>query len=154
MLDGYISDLEKGDVFRPIEFEVTSLMATQYAHGVEQTHELFHSANNPLSRQVRPITAVHADKMKLLDANCLMEQRITGGRGPDWRIHFEHDAESIEPVFVGDTIRVSGRIADRYWKRGREYLLYEIEVHHADGRLLIRYRDRTLLRYRKKEETE
>lgn len=152
MLDGYISDLEKGDVLRPVEFDVTELMASEYAHGVEIEDELFHSDHNALGRQMRPHTAVHADKMRLLDENCTKEQRIAGGRGPDWRIHFEHETTVYEPVFVGDRIKVSGKIIDRYWKRGREYLHYELNIDHADGRRLILYRDRTLLRYRKSEE--
>jgi hypothetical protein len=43
---------------------------------------------------------------------------------------------------------VSGRILERYVKRDRVYLHYQIEVHTADGRLVTEYTDRTLLKYR------
>lgn len=152
VLDGYISDLQKGDVFRPVEFEVTPVQAAEYAHGVEENSEFFQSTANPLGRQVRPPTAIHTDKMRLLEANCLKERRVSGQKGPHARIHYVYDATFFEPVYVGDRIRLSGRIADRYWKRGREYLHYEIDVHHVDGRHLAHYSDHTLLRYQKDEE--
>lgn len=152
MLDGYISDLEKGDVFRPIEFEVSELGVTEYAHGNEQTTEFHHSSANPMGRQVRPPTAVHTDKMRLIEANCTKERRISGEVGPDARVHYEYQVEFHAPVFVGDRIKVSGRITDRYWKRGREFIDYEIHVDHADGRKAAVYHDTTLLRYRKNEE--
>lgn len=152
MLDGYISDLEKGDVFRPIEVEVTPLGVSEYAHGNEQTSEFYLSAANPLGRQVRPPTAVHTDKMRLIEANCLKERRISGEVGPDARVHYEYHAEFFEPIFVGDRLRISGKITDRYWKREREFIHYDLEIHHEDGRLMAIYRDKTLLRYRKREE--
>ena len=149
MLDGYISDLEVGDVFRPIEVDVSALGVAEYAHGNEQTSEFYMSAANPMARQVRPPTGIHTDKMRLIEANCLKERRISGEVGPDARVHYEYHAEFYEPIFVGDTIRVSGKIPERYWKRHREFIHYELEIHHEDGRLLARYKDKTLLRYRK-----
>lgn len=148
MLGGYISDLEKGDVFRPIEFEVTALGASEYAHSNEQNHEFFHSAANEFGKQVRPPTAIHTDKMRILEANCTKERRIAGEVGPDARIHYEYNVEFFEPVYVGNRIRVSGRITDRYMKRGRDFIEYDLELHHADGRRLAHYHDITLLRYR------
>ena len=37
MLGGYISDLEAGDVFEPVEYVLTAFMASEYAHGVEES---------------------------------------------------------------------------------------------------------------------
>ena len=47
MLGGYISDLEKGDVFKPVEYVITPFMCSEYAHGTEETSEFFHSAQQP-----------------------------------------------------------------------------------------------------------
>ena len=44
MLGGYISDLEKGDVFKPVEYVITPFMVSEYAHGVEENSPYFHSA--------------------------------------------------------------------------------------------------------------
>jgi len=147
MLGGYISDLEAGDVFEPVEYVVTAYMASEYAHGVEEGCEWFHSPESPAGRQIRPPTMIHVDKMRLLEKNCLKEQRIAGARGPHARIHYEYHARHHSPAFVGERLIVSGRIADRYVKRGRTYLWYEMEVRTGDGRLVTTYSDRTLLSY-------
>jgi hypothetical protein len=151
MLGGYISDLEGGDVFEPVEYVVTPYMASEYAHGVEDNWEWFHSPHAPGRRQVRPPTMIHVDKMRLLEKNCLKEQRVAGAKGPHARIHYEYHARHHSPAYVGERLIVSGRIADRYVKRGRTYLQYEMEVRTADGRLVTTYTDRTLLQYAPEE---
>jgi hypothetical protein len=152
MLGGYISDLEAGDVFQPVEYVLTPFMASEYAHGVEESWEGFHSNNCPGGRQIRPPTMIHVDKMRILEKNCLKEQRVSGMRGPDARIHYEYHARQHSPAFVGETLIVSGRITDRYIKRGREYIDYYLEVRTSDGRLIVTYTDKTLLRYKLVEE--
>lgn len=153
MLGGYISDLEAGDEFEPVRYTLDPLAVAEYAHGVEDDWEGFHSDSSPWGRQVRPPTMIHADKMRILEVNCPQEPRVAGFRGPDARIHYEYHAKQHSPAFVGEELVVSGRIKDRYVKRGRTYLLYELELHSSDGRLITTYLDRTVLRYRKDEAT-
>ena len=148
MLGGYISDLEKGDVFQPVEYIVSAFMCSEYAHGCEETSEFYHSDRNPLGRQVRPPTMIHVDKMRILEANCAKEQRVSGMKGPDARVHYEYHAKHHGPAFVGERLIVSGNIVDKYVKRGRTYLWYYLEVRTSDGRLVTTYNDQTLLRYR------
>lgn len=148
MLGGYISDLEKGDVFEPVEYVITAFMCSEYAHGCEETSELYHSARNPAGRQVRPPTMIHVDKMRILEANCDKEKRVSGMKGPDARVHYEYHAKHHSPAYVGEKVIVTGHIVDKYVKRGREYLWYYLEVRTSDGRLVTTYNDQTLLRYR------
>ena len=156
MLGGYISDLEAGDVFKPVEYLLTPFMCSEYAHGVETSHEWFHSAQALGRRQVRPPTMIHVDKMRILEANCLKEQRVsaggritTGAKGSDARIHYEYHSRQHSAAYVGERLVVSGKITDKYVKRGRPYLDYYLEVRTADGRLVTTYTDKTLLRYKK-----
>jgi hypothetical protein len=160
MLGGYISDLEAGDVFKPVEYVLTPFMCSEYAHGVETGHEWFHSARAPGGRQVRPPTMIHVDKMRILEANCLKERRVSaGGRittdaaEPDARIHYEYHSRQHSPAYVGERLTVSGRITDKYVKRGRTYIDYYLEVRTADGRLVTTYTDKTLLKYKREKET-
>lgn len=148
MLGAMISDLETGDEFEPVRYTVTSLMTAEYAHGVEETSEWFLSDANPLGRQVRIPLMIHADKMRLLEVNCPAEARLSGVRGPDARVHYEYHARHRSPAYVGEELVVTGRILERYVKRDRVYLHYQMEVHTADGRLVTEYTDRTLLKYR------
>ncbi|MGE0800603.1 MAG: hypothetical protein AB7G13_10930 [Lautropia sp.] len=148
MLGGFVGDLEKGDVFEPVEYVITPFMASEYAHGVEENDERFHASAGPDGRQIRPPTMVHVDKMRLLEQNCPKEKRMSGQQAPDARIHFEYHARHHSVAYVGERIVVSGMITDRYLKRGRTYIDYAIEVRTSDGRLITTYTDRTLLKYR------
>jgi hypothetical protein len=148
MLGGMISDLETGDEFEPVRYTVTSLMTAEYAHGVEETDEWFFSDNNELGRQVRIPLMVHADKMRLLEANCPKEARLSGVHGPDARVHYEYHAKHRSLAYVGEDLVVTGRILERYVKRERVYLHYQIEVKTTGGRLVTEYSDRTVLKYR------
>ena len=150
MLGGYISDLDTGDVFEPVEYELTPFICSEYAHGSEETSEFFHSPLNAAGRQMRSPTMIHADKMRILEKNCLQEQRIAGMKGPDARIHYEYHAKYHSAAYVGETLVVSGRIVEKYVKRGGTYLWYYLEVHTKDGRLVTTYNDLTLLRNKAK----
>ena len=154
MLGGYISDLEKGDVFRPVEYVITSFMCSEYAHGTEETSEYFHSARNPAGRQVRPPTMIHVDKMRILEANCDKEKRVAGMKGPDARVHYEYHAKHHSAAYVGEKVVVTGHIVDKYMKRGRPYLWYYLEVRTSDGRLVTTYNDLTVLRYLREGDTK
>ena len=96
---------------------------------------------------MRPPTMIHVDKMRILEKNCLKEQRVGGAKGPHARIHYEYFARQHSPAYVGERLVVSGRITDRYVKRGRTYIDYYLEVRTSDGRLVTTYTDKTLLKY-------
>ena len=149
MLGGYIHDLDKGDVFKPVSYVLTAFMVSEYAHSLEQNHEFFHSALGPGGRQVRPPTMIHADKMRILEENCTKERRIAGQAAPDWRVHYEYHAKHHGIAYVGDTITVSGRIVDKFIRNGRPFLHYYLEARTGDGRLITTYNDRTCLRYKR-----
>jgi hypothetical protein len=49
-------------------------------------------------------------------------------------------------------LRLSGKVMDRYVKKGRTYIRTVIEIHAAeDGRLMLSYVDTNLLAYRPKQ---
>jgi hypothetical protein len=147
MLGGYISDLEAGDEFKPVTYVLTAFMASEYAHSVEETCEWYHSPLSPEGRQIRPPTMIHVDKMRILEGNCLKERRVSGEIAPDARVHYEYYARQHSPAYIGETLTVSGKITDKYVKRGRTYIEYYLEVRAGDGRLVTTYTDKTLLKY-------
>lgn len=148
MLGKTIGDLEAGDVFKPVEYEVTAFMCSEYAHGVEDNAEWFHSADTPAKRQMRPPTMIHVDKMRILEANCDQERRVSGMKAADARVHYEYHARQHSPAYVGERVVVSGKITAKYVKRGRTYIDYYLEVRTKDGRLVTTYTDKTLLAYK------
>lgn len=148
MIGKTIADLQTGDVFEPIRYVVTPFICSEYAHAMEDSTEWYYSAVAPFDRQLRPPSMIHADKMRILEANCLEERRMAGIRTDDARIHYEYHAKHHSPAFVGEELVVSGGIVERYNKRGGEYLHYELKVETSDGRLVTTYNDLTLLSYK------
>ena len=142
----YVSDLEKGDEFEPYAYSMTPFVVREYAHGVEEAAEIFHGGTEG-SPQLAPPTLIHIDKIRLLKQNC------PGGKGPHARIHYQYSATHHAPVPVNERLVASGRVTDRYEKRGRDYLEITIELRRErDGGLLISYRDTAVLSFQSKEE--
>jgi hypothetical protein len=73
------------------------------------------------------------------------------GSGPDARIHYEFDAVWTDQIKVDDRVTTEGRVARRFTRRDREYVEIEVEMRStADGKVKLRYKDTTVLSYRKK----
>jgi hypothetical protein len=138
-IGGMVTDLDVGDVLGPVEYTLSPFVVREYCHAVELHHDMFQGIED----QVMPPTLIHLDKLRLYRHAC------PGGTGPTARIHYEFDAEVFNEVRVGDRLSVSGVITERYQKKGRDYLVLQMELKRADsGELLIRYVDRVILAYR------
>ena len=51
-----------------------------------------------------------------------------------------NEVEFFNPPIPGKQVRVSGRIADKYWRRDKPYLVIEATAVDEDGRLLEKMR--------------
>jgi hypothetical protein len=143
---GYVSDLEVGDELGPLEYTMSAFMAREYCHANELHHEFLQGTQDP----VAPPTLVHLDKLRLYRHACPL------GVGANARIHYEYDATIHGGIPLGSRLSVAGRITERYRKRGREYVVTEMELRNArDGKLLVEYRDTTVIAFRSAtDETE
>jgi hypothetical protein len=140
----YTSDLTTGDALGPVEYTMSRFIAREYGHA----NELHQPCFQGLDDAIAPPTLVHIDKLRLYKQAC------PGGPGPSARIHYEFDATIHAPVPVGTRIRTRGKVVERYVKKGREYVVTEIEMRAAaDERLLIAYRDTVILSFQAKAAT-
>lgn len=135
----YVSDLEQGDVLGPVDYTMSRFVVREYCHANELHHEFFQGVDG----QVAPPTLVHLDKLRLYRHACPQ------GTGPDARIHYEYDATIHDEVPVDEALTVRGTVTDHYTRRGRDYVVMEIDLtRKSDGKLLIHYRDTAILAYR------
>ncbi|MDQ0315797.1 hypothetical protein [Amorphus orientalis] len=142
---GFVSDLDTGDVLGPVDYTLSSFVVREYSHAVEMHNPCFQGSEG----QVMPPTLIHLDKLRLYRHAC------PKGTGPSARIHFEYDAEVFAPVHVGDQLRVSGVITERYQKKGRDYVVLKMELRRAaTDELLVRYFDRVILSYTPSDDGE
>jgi hypothetical protein len=138
-LNGYVSDLDVGDEIGPLEYTMSPFVVREYCHANELHHDFFQGIDGPLA----PPTLVHLDKLRLYRHGC------PKGTGPHARIHYQYDATIHAPVPVGEKLRVSGKVTERFEKRGRDYVIMVIELRRAaDNALLIEYRDTAILAFR------
>ena len=134
----YTSDLTEGDELGPVEYTMSRFVAREYAHA----NELHQSCFQGLEAPIAPPTLVHIDKLRLYKLAC------PAGAGPSARIHYEFDATMHESVPAGTRVVSHGKVVSRYAKKGREYVVTEIEMRAADDRrLLIGYRDTVILAF-------
>jgi hypothetical protein len=137
----YTSDLDRGDVLGPVDYVMSKFVVREYCHAVEMHQPCFQGRDIVFA----PPTLVHLDKLRLYRHAC------PAGTGPSARIHIEYDATIHAGVPVGVPLRVQGTVAERVVKRGREYIIIDIDLRTAsDNRLLIAYRDTVLISYRGK----
>ncbi|WP_020578854.1 hypothetical protein [Actinopolymorpha alba] len=141
-LNGYVSDLEVGDVLEPVTYEMSSFVVREYCHGVDEFAEEFHSPVGSGGTHYAPPTLAHIDKIRLIKKNC------PGGPGPTARIHYEFHVVQHRLVPVGARLTASGYVSNRYEKKGRVYLEMKIEVRAAStDELLTTYTDTAILSY-------
>jgi hypothetical protein len=134
----YTCDLEKGDVLGPVEFTMSKFVVREYAHAVEMHQPCFQNG----TPRFAPPTLVHLSKLRLYKHAC------PGGAGPSARLHVEYDATIHAGVPVDVPLHVRGVVVERETRRGREYVVMEIELRTvADDRLLVTYRDTIITAY-------
>lgn len=139
----YTTDLDVGDTLGPIEYTMSRFVVREYCHANE-LHQACYQGANP---EFAPPTLVHLDKLKLYKVAC------PAGTGPTARIHYEYDATLHEPIPVGVKLQVSGKVVERFEKRGRTHVIMAIDLcRAADQRLLVSYRDTVIISYSANQE--
>lgn len=74
---------------------------------------------------------------------------LGGGRGG---VATSWDSYIVAPIQLGTTVRCRGKLADKFVKRGRQYVRMEMTVEDAEtGKLLFRHAYESLSRYAKAE---
>ena len=134
----YVTDLAQGDVLGPIEYTMSKFVVREYCHANELHQDCFQN-----DVHVAPPTLVHLDKLRLYKHAC------PAGTGPTARVHYEYDATIHAPIPVGVPLRVTGTVTERYEKKGRQYVVMQIDLATAkDDQPLITYRDTVILAYK------
>lgn len=135
----YVTDLERGDVLGPIDYTMSRFVVREYCHANELHQPVFQHREG----QYAPPTLVHLDKLRLYKHAC------PAGTGPTARVHYEYDATIHAPIPVDVPLRVKGTVTERYEKKGRQYVVMQIDLAiAADNRPLVTYRDTVILAYK------
>ena len=122
-------NLHEGMRLGPIHYVVMPEQARAFAKAVGASNPEFIPDANIGEAIVSPT-------MRLQDYALLIATRLKGGRGG---VHAKHRCEFHEPMRVGQAVKVEGRIAVTYRKRGKFYFTLEYESRDAvTDQLLVR----------------
>jgi hypothetical protein len=135
-----MSDLDVGDELGPLDHVLTPFLVREYAHAVEDVAERHQGTQQPIA----PPTILHAEKKRLLEHAC------PAGVGPTARMHLSYDAAHHAVIPAGATVTASGRVTDRFEKKGREHVVLQIEIRDKQtGQTYITYHDTSIMSYQK-----
>lgn len=121
--------IEIGEEFDPVEYRLTREMILKQAEAVEDY--------NPWYREDSP----YGGPIALPTSTCRDYLPLMLG----WRYTFagiailaKHEAEFLNPARPDSRITVRGKVADKYIKRGRPYIVIECSSVDEEGRQITR----------------
>lgn len=112
------------------EYEITPELVREYSDGVDD-HHAWYTGVSPFGGPAAPALILHSEVYK-----------FGGWYLPNvWgNLHARQEFEQFAPIMAGDRVSTRSTIIDRYVKRGRDYVVNEVQVLSSDGRLLSRGR--------------
>ena len=122
-------NLKAGMRLGPIFYTVPAQQVDSFTHALDDHNPLF-ASSAPGGAPLAPPT------MRLLDYALLIAAHFRGGSGG---VHAKQRMELIEPMRVGQSVRVDGTVTETYRKRGKVYFVLEYEQRDAESsQLLVR----------------
>lgn len=112
----------------PIEEVLTPELVQWYAHALATPNDRWYWYESPLGEPLVPPSVI--------------ENLGLGMRGfrivaPGGSVHAKTEVEHRKPVKVGTRVRLEGRISDKYEKRGKYYLEWEVTVRDETGDVVM-----------------
>ncbi|HEX2172149.1 MAG TPA: MaoC family dehydratase [Dehalococcoidia bacterium] len=123
------------------EFDLTPEMVAEYTHGVDDQTEWWRG-DSPFGGPVAPPLML-SHLMAKVSAN---DFAPTSGR-----VHTSSSTQVVEPVRVGQRIRIEGEITEKYIKRGRRYFRMTCHAFGEAGNELLREERESLFSLQKVE---
>ena len=147
--DRTVPSIAEGEEIAPLEFEVTDEMVDFFVVGIDDRDPWYTEAS-PLGGRIAPPAIVTMMTLRATAAYLYGEWQPLFERPA--LLEYVNDAQHLQPILVGERVRVEGRCVARYEKRGRSYMDFEFEIKGEDGSLRSRLARTTILSYRDDEE--
>jgi hypothetical protein len=124
-------DLQAGDTLPAEEVPVTPEWVATYVASIADATP-WYVERSPFGGPVAPLTLTNADFDRFLRANDFSMSGV---------IPTKTSQEYFGPPMVGSTITVTCRIAERFERKGRDYVTFEFVTTDQNGKVLIKKRD-------------
>lgn len=110
------------------EVEITPELVRTYSEGLRDPNP-WYTDDSPFGGPVAPALILHSAPHRF--SGWYLEN-IYGN------LHARQEWALFAPIMVGETVTLRSLITDRYWKRGRDYVVNEVTIARLDGRPLAR----------------
>ena len=131
------TDVYVGRDYGRHDFVIDTEEVAKYSGAVDD-HNPIYTGASPFGGPVAPALVRHSE---------VYEYRAVNGGVPEWylpnlfgNLHARQEWEFFAPVMVGDALHTRSFIADRYVKRGRDYLVNEVLYFNAGDAIVARGR--------------
>jgi acyl dehydratase len=122
---------EIGDEITPVEMVVTEDMVERHAWANDY-YNTWYLKNSPFNGRIAPPTFLSFDTDIMIWNHFILPE----GKG----IWAKQEFEFIKPLRIGKKIRITGKITDKTYKRGRDHISFEFLVTEEDGTEVVRMR--------------
>ena len=137
------NEAQVGEEFEPVKYIITGEMVERHAEDVCD-HNPWYFEKPPFEEP----TGHHATVMPIAHPSIVTGNyvRLYSSKFPSIGVvHTGAEHEFRLPVPVNRWLTIKGRIADRYTKRGKEYVVLEHETVDEHGNVIVRSRDTLLI---------
>ena len=133
--------IQVGDELGPYEYVVTPEMVQKMTGAIEEPNP-WYLKSSPFGGPIAPPTITGNDYIEVFAT------KYERGRP----IHTKAEHEFLNPIRIGKRLTVRGKIADKYERKGRDYIVIESVTKDEDGVEIVRSRNHLMLSMKKKEE--
>lgn len=127
--------IQVGEELPPFEIELTDELQGRYLLAVDDDNPWYWK-DSPFGGAIAHHSAFDGSPMALVD------QKYEYPFG--W-VHAVQETEFYNPVRLTKKVRITGKIADKYVKRGKEYIVVEALVTDEDGVEIMRSRNHGMI---------
>jgi 3-hydroxybutyryl-CoA dehydratase len=127
-MSGYLryDEVKVGDEFpnEPVIFVVSEAVVDSFLEATDDKNTLFGKSGDDKRRAPSMLASVY-----LIDL-------LTARRNPPGGIHAKQSIQFHQGLTVGDTLSIKGRIAEKYIRKERPYVVSDFEAHNDIGDLV------------------
>jgi acyl dehydratase len=118
--------LKVGEVLGPVTYQITDRVVDSFSQAIEETHPWF-LKTSPFGGRIAQPDLPDTDYGHLM-----------ANQGTSLGYHARHHAEFLLPVKVGDTLNVTGRLKDKFKRRGFRYYTLDYQAVNQQGQVVYR----------------
>lgn len=134
-----------GEQLGPVEYHPTTESVQRFVDAVDDCCP-WYTKESPFGAPIVPPTLVCGEYVRLIMSRYSSE-------GPGW-LHAKQESQFTGPAMLGERMKVTGSVADKYVRRGREYIVLESVCVDEGGRQISHHRSTLVGVGRRKQESD